>query len=184
MSRLLVLAFCLVAGCATPGPVHSVPTAAADAQTIERFLDVLYETFSFGPESECDWPRMRSLFDRDALFVQSPRGGERPRMMNPDEFIADFKDFIASSGVSATGLYERTTHRHVERYGKIAHVFVVFEGRYDPTSVEPDTRGVDSIQLWHHSDRWWLVSFSTQFESATMPIPARFLRPAEPDQQP
>ncbi len=36
-------------------------------------------------------------------------------------------------------------------------------------------RGINSFQLWHDGDRWWVVSIFWENESAENPIPDKYL---------
>jgi hypothetical protein len=142
--------------------------------SIDGILDALYGAVSFGPGEEGDWELVRSLFIDGAVFVQpAPAGGKRT-VWNTEEFIQDFKDFIATSRAKDEGFNERITHRRTDVFGTIAHAYVVFEGRYGPT-VEAKSRGLDSIQLVQDGGRWWVVSITTEFERPQRPLPGRFL---------
>lgn len=155
-----------------PGPPQE-QDPPEEVRTIDGVLDTLYRSVSFGPGEEGDWKLLRSLLIEDAVFVQPPRG-DVPRIWDTDEFVQDFKDFIASSPAKERGFHERIVARRTDTFGTIAHSYVVFESRFEEEG-EPVGRGLDSIQLVKHEGRWWVVSITTAFETPNQPLPKRFL---------
>ena len=71
------------------------------------------------------------------------------------------------------GFYEVETHRIIEEFGNLAHVWSTFEMRYSPDGPAFD-RGISSVSLYHDKDRWWVASWSTQNETDD-PLPAVYL---------
>jgi len=41
---------------------------------------------------------------------------------------------------------------------------------------EPFSRGVNSIQLLHEDDRWWILSIAWDVEAPDRPIPGAYLK--------
>ena len=71
------------------------------------------------------------------------------------------------------GFYEVEIHRLTEEYENVAHVWSTYEMRNSPEST-PFMRGVNSISFYFNSGRWFISSWSTQYEGANK-IPAKYL---------
>ncbi|MFL6515266.1 MAG: hypothetical protein ACJ8M1_09620 [Chthoniobacterales bacterium] len=74
------------------------------------------------------------------------------------------------------GFYEQEVARRTEQFGRIAHVFSTYDSRHDPSDSEPFMRGINSIQLYHDGERWWIISIYWQQENRETPIPEKYLR--------
>lgn len=125
-----------------------------DVETIDTIIKALYETIS-GPAGPRDWERERFLFAPGAhLAPTRPRddGSHSIEIFDNEGYIASRTPFFA-----ANSFYEVETARREERFGNIAHIWSLYEGRRTPDG-EPFLRGVNSIQLYHDGDRWWIVS--------------------------
>jgi len=160
-----------LAACRTSAADPPVEAVAA----VDRTLEALYRSFCFDAGGQADWDGMRSLFADGASFVAPIHDGGTPRAVRADEFVRDFRTWIADSEFGRTGLHERIVRARIDLFGTIAHAFVTFEG-FVPPDGEVTTRGVDSIQLVKDGERWLVASFSTQYESENAPLPARFER--------
>ncbi|MEZ5979293.1 MAG: hypothetical protein R3F34_13865 [Planctomycetota bacterium] len=162
---------------------HADGPSAAESAGVLAAVDELYRAFCFEPGGEADWDAMRALFCDGAAFVAPLGRGQVPRAVDADAFVGDFQDWIRSSRVGRTGFHEIVTHVDVELFGTVAHTFVVFDGVVPESGVDaaggPDaaarmrTRGVDSIEWARSGERWLLVSFTTQYASRDLPVPAR-----------
>src|SRR4030095_8624315 len=95
--------------------------------------------------------------------------GGRPfiRVMSVEDYIADTTPFFA-----ANDFHEIEVARRVDRFGNVAHVRSVYEARATPGSPELLRRGVNSIQLYHDGDRWWVVSVLWDNERPGLAVPA------------
>ena len=168
---LSVLVALAAFGCQTP----AAPPASHELAGIHQLLDALYESFCFEVGGEADWEGMRVLFAEGAAFVAPITDAAPPRAVGAETFLADFRAWSTGTAVSTTGLHERIVHARVDVFGAIAHAYVTFEG-FVPPDGPATTRGVDSIQLVRDGGRWLVASFTSQFENAELPLPARFLR--------
>ena len=50
-----------------------------------------------------------------------------------------------------------------------------YESLYTPDDPEPFSRGVNTIQLLHDQDRWWVLSIAWSEEDEDNPIPEKYL---------
>ena len=72
------------------------------------------------------------------------------------------------------GFFEKNP-RHTEQFGHIAHVWSTYESRHGEDDPEPFIRGINSIQLFHDGNRWWIVNIYWQQERVENPIPEKYL---------
>ena len=93
-----------------------------------------------------------------------------PQILDIDEFIARVEPYFATSG-----FYEKEIARRTEQFGCMAQAWSTYESRHDPSDSEPFMRGINSIQLFHDGNRWWIVNIYWQQESSEHPIPGRYL---------
>ena len=170
------LAFALLAALAS---APAVPVAAqeadpADVATQDAIIEALYDVIS-GPAGQArDWDRFRSLFiPEGARLVPTgvgPQGNAGHTVLTPDGYIER-----AGRSLEANGFFEVEIGRTTEAFGTIAHAFSTYESRRNADDAEPFARGINSIQLFHDGDRWWIATVMWDSERADNPIPARYL---------
>ncbi|HEX4965313.1 MAG TPA: hypothetical protein VF173_31175 [Thermoanaerobaculia bacterium] len=143
-----------------------------DVDSIEGIVRALYEVVS-GPAGPRDWERERSLVHPQVrLMPTHPRaeGGAEVEVMDSAGYIASRSPVFAASP-----FWENEVCHRVERFGNIAHVWSTYESRQAPAE-KPFARGINSIQLFHDGDRWWVMSVLWDNEGGGNPLPARYLR--------
>lgn len=143
-----------------------------DVETIEGIVRALYEVIS-GPAGTRDWDRERTLLAPGARQMPTrprPEGGATLDMFDMDGYIASRSPFFAEND-----FYEAEIAHRVERFGNIAHVWSTYEYRRAPEA-EPFGRGINSIQLFHDGDRWWIVSILWDNEREGNPLPEEYRR--------
>lgn len=168
----------LLAAVFAPAVVHAQTAARADdVASPEAIVDAAYEAIGRRPGEHIDWTRFRSLFLPEARLIPNleQTGGEF-RVLSPEDFIAWIDGFNANivGTPNDRGFYEEGVHAHVERYGDIAHVMSTYVKHFhgDDTVLG---RGINSFQLVHKDDRWWIVGIVWDEESGAGPIPERYL---------
>jgi hypothetical protein len=62
-----------------------------------------------------------------------------------------------------------------EEFGHIAHVFSTYASFANADDPEPFARGINSFQLMHDGERWWIVTLYWENESPEQPIPVKYL---------
>ena len=84
-------------------------------------------------------------------------------------------DYIARSGpfLEQSGFFEHEIARRTDAFGDFAQVFSTYEGRRAEGDAEPFLRGINSLQLVHENDRWYVLQIVWQQERDAGPIPAR-----------
>lgn len=126
----------------------------ADVESIDSIISALYNNIS-GPAGPRDWDRERHLFTPDVhLMPTRPQdnGSHIIQILDREGYISSRTPFFESND-----FYEWEVSRREERFGNIAHVWSAYEGSRTRGG-EIILRGVNSIQLYHDGDRWWVVS--------------------------
>ncbi len=91
--------------------------------------------------------------------------------------VFDVEAFIdrIKPAVKEQGFFEQEIARRVERFGAVAHVFSTYESRHAQSDPQPFTRGINSIQLFFDTKRWWVVTIYWDSERPGLAIPAAYL---------
>ncbi len=147
--------------------------AAADVESVDAIVAAVYDVIS-GPAGQArDWDRWRSLFLPEARLIavgQDPEGGIQYRIFTPE-------DYVQSSGsmLEASGFFEQEIGRTQEEFGPVVHLFSAYQSKRTLDDPEPFARGINSFQLMHLRDRWWVVTVYWTSERPDLPIPARYI---------
>jgi len=161
-----------------------VPAAdPADVASIDAIIAAAYEVISGRAGQKRDWDRERSLFLPGARLIPTGHapgaidssGKLAPQVLAPQ--VLDIAAYIArvEPYFAANGFFEKEVARRTEQLGQIAHVWSTYESRHSPDDPEPFMRGINSIQLFRDSARWWIVGIYWQHESREHPIPEKYL---------
>jgi len=148
-----------------------------DFTEIGTVLHELYAAIS-GPAGPRDLSRELRLFHPAGRLMRTGVDEDgRPwiRVMNPEEYHADTAEFFASGD-----FYEIELAHRKERFGNIAWVRSVYECRRHPSDPEILKRGVNSIQLFHDGERWWVLSVLWDNERDGLTLPGEWLRSEPP----
>jgi len=183
--RPSALAAAIVLACAAPAAAQQPPApaavvpavASADVASPEAIVAALYDVISGDAGQARNWDRFRGLFHPTARLM--PSGADREgrgvvRSVTPDEYIGRSEAFLLREG-----FHEREIARRSERFGRIMHVWSTYETLHSLTDAEPFARGINSIQLFHDGERWWILSVYWQAEADGAPIPPEYLPPAD-----
>ncbi len=161
--------------------VHELPPAPvadpADVASVEAIVTAVYESISGDAGVPRDWDRFRSLFTPDARlmpvateYLENGRSSSVANM-SPAEFAEGTDEFFETDG-----FYEVEIGNVTETYGDIAHRFSSYASFYtDDPNEEPFNRGINSFQLLHDGERWWILTIFWQHEPDAGPIPERYL---------
>jgi hypothetical protein len=164
-----VAAIALAVSLAAPARAQApVPAAnSSDVRSIDSILAALYSVIS-GPAGDRDWARFRSLFAPDARLTSVTKATpDHPaRLMSAGDYASHAGGYFKTHA-----FYESALVNRVDRFGNAAQVFSSYESRNAPGE-KPFARGVNSIQLFHDKERWWILSVLWDEETATNPLPA------------
>ena len=148
---------------------------SADVHSIAGIIDAAYAIISGAAGAARDWNRFRTLFLPGARLIPTNRaihadqGGHAPDVMDVETFIRTTEPVLV-----AMGFEERQIALRVERFGCMAHAWSTYESRH-AAGEAPFARGINSIQLYHDGERWWMVTIYWDSERAGNPIPAAYL---------
>lgn len=161
---------------AAAGPARAqasaAPAVSADVQSVDNIITALYGVIS-GPAGQArDWDRFRHLFAPGArLIPASPRrDGSAPVALSPDDYVQRTSDNFMKNG-----FFEKEIARRTETFGTVTHVFSTYESRRTAADEKPMARGINSIQVMRHADRWWIVTVMWDQERPDNPIPPQYL---------
>jgi hypothetical protein len=182
MKKRLVSLLCVFAFAVSPlygqgdNSRNRAPVAEpADVESIEAIMFAVYDVISGGIGEERDWDRMRSLFIDEAQlipsFTRADGSGNGLRVLTLEQWIEASGPFLTNQG-----FFEIETHRVIEQFGHMAHVFSTYDSRRNADDPEPFARGINSFQLFNDGTRWWVVSIYWNSETPDLPIPDKYLR--------
>jgi hypothetical protein len=125
-----------------------------DEEAIGAVIDEMYAMIS-GPKGPRDWSRQAKCFLPEARQVRTWVDLEgRPQMlsMSVEEYAANTQPFF-----DVNDFYEIETSRRIDLFGNMAHVWSGYEARRMPDEDPPERRGINSIQLFNHSELGWRI---------------------------
>lgn len=142
----------------------------ADVASIDAIIKAYYEVVSGPAGTAPDKARDEWLHHPDALIGlpgTDSLGNPSMATMTLDGY------YELTGGVRSAPFFEWEIHRVTERFGSIAHVWSTFatSDRYDS---EPRRRGINSIQLFHDGNRWWIMSWIFDNERGGNPLPDEY----------
>lgn len=141
-----------------------------DVASIDAVVKAMYETISGPAGKPRDWDRERKLLHPGARLIPTrplPEGGAAVDVFDLDGYIESRTPFFAGNDFFEIA-------RQEFRFGAIAHVLSVYEGRKSPGG-ELVKRGINSIQLFHDGTRWWVMSVFWDNEREGVAIPPGLL---------
>lgn len=147
------------------------PSILDDANSIDAIVNAIYESITFPEGEEPDMERFRHLFAHHASFTRiTPEG-----MIKTDVegFISSFKERIKSGKLES--FTEAEIARRTNVYSHIAQVFSVYEKIMNPNDQSHPVRGINSLQLYHDGERWWISSITWEDEQSDNLIPDEYL---------
>ncbi len=163
----------------SPGAAGADTVTAArnpDAASLDSIVKALYETVSFPPGRQPDFPRFKALMHPYGRIVP-PRTekGAPVDVLDTDSFITRSREYIVTTGLERQGFHEKEIARRTSLYGSIVHVFSTYESRHTANDPAPFQRGINSIQVVKDAHRFWVVSIVWETERTGNPIPKAFL---------
>jgi hypothetical protein len=143
---------------------------AEDVETLDGIIRAYYEVVSAPAGQPKQVERDHSLHHALArVAVTGKDNNNKPfvRMMTLDEYYKD-------NTVAESGFFEKEIHRVTQKFGNIVHVWSTYEWRTEENG-PVGGRGINSIQLYHDGNRWWITSWIYDSERKDNPIPPEFL---------
>ena len=144
---------------------------ADDTETIDGIMKAYYEVVSAPPGEARNWVRDRSLHHPEAQ-VAIVRTGEDGKPLLDVMTLTDFHE--GSGEVTDEGFFEYEINRIVQRHGSVAHVWSVYEWKHTEDG-DPMGQGVNTIQMYHDGNRWWITSWMYDGTRDAPPVPEKYL---------
>jgi len=167
-------ALMLLLTAAAPLTAQGQPEAdPSDVGSVDAIITALYASISGPVGQERDFDRFRSLFAPDGrLMPTTAQAPDGYLSWTPEEYWQ-----ANSAGLAQIGFTEAEIGRTTETFGMVTHAFSTYESyRGDQGNAdEPFARGINSIQLVHHNDRYWILSISWDSERPGNMIPDRYI---------
>jgi hypothetical protein len=139
-----------------------------DVASVDAIIKAFYAVPAGEKGEPRDWDRYASLFTPDARMIPArpdDKGNATAMFVTIGEYVDLNKSYFEKGGFR-----DSETHRKVEEFGHIAHVWSTFESRHSAADAEPYVRGINSIQLLKDGDRWWIVNVFWDFEGPTYTV--------------
>ncbi len=160
---------------APPGALSGQAKAdPADVSSVDAIVAAVYDVIS-GPAGQArDWDRWRSLFLPAARLVAvgvDQEGETTYRVMTPEDYVERSGPFLEENG-----FFESEIGRTQEDFGPVVHLFSAYQSKRTAQDPEPFARGINSFQLLHDGDRWWVLTIFWTSERPDLPIPDRYIR--------
>lgn len=140
-----------------------------DVTTLDGIINAYYEIVSGPAGSIPDKERDLAIHITDAPVIIMSEG-EDGRVVPNRMTITGFHERF--SGPRDAGFFEYEISRVTQQYGAMTHIWSTYEWR--TTEDGPvGGRGINSIQLYHDGNRWWIAS--EIFDSRNKPVPAEYM---------
>lgn len=143
-----------------------------DVSSPDVIVQTLYDIISTPAGEAPDWDRWRTLFIPEArlIAISSNESGRN------SYFTWTYEEYVSQVGpyFLENPFYEVEVSHTSERFGNLVHRFSTYES-YRALGLEPFSRGINSIQLLHMDNRWWIVTIFWQSESDSLPLPKKYL---------
>jgi hypothetical protein len=143
-----------------------------DVKSVDGIISALYGVISGEPGQSRDWDRFKNLFKPESRLIPTRKtesGDLTIKAMTPEEYVELFSSRIP------TGFFEKEIHRATESYGTVTHVFSTYETK-EKKDGPVTNRGINSIQLFHDGNRYYIINIFWCAESMGYPLPEKYLR--------
>lgn len=161
-----------------PNLPHARP---ADVDSIGGLMAALYDVISGPAGKPRDWDRFRSLFLPDGRLgvIRPSRPAEDGHpategdvvFLSPQDYIDRDAPFFQSNG-----FFERGIANRIEEFGNLASVWSTYESRHSADDPKPFVRGINSLQIVHAHNRYWIASILWDDERSGQTLPEKYLK--------
>jgi hypothetical protein len=146
---------------------------AGDATSPQAIMRAFYASTSGPPGERHDWRRFRNLYltyAQTIALLPDPQGVIETRTLSIDEYVA-----AATPNLEQRGFQEQEIGHQTVRYGALAHVWSAYEAQHGSGAARIVLRGINSVQLAHIADRWWIMNVTWTNERSAGPVPDALL---------
>ena len=142
-----------------------------DVVSLDGILTAYYEVVSRPAGQAADRERDEWIHHPDAHVAIAGIGADgSPAILTMS--LAEYHDRFGAPDDEP--FYEWEIHRTVQRFGNVAHVWSPYAASREPGG-EVFSRGINSIQLYHDGERWWITSWIFDSERSGNAIPPEYL---------
>lgn len=146
------------------------PARPEDVASIDALLAATYAVISGEAGAPRDWDRFRSLFHPEFGRLMPVRRGADESVsvssLSPQAYIVGAEAFFAREA-----FFERQLSHTTFRFGSLAQVASRYASTRAPgDDAVPFARGLNSFQLVHDGERWWILSIAWQQEDVDLPL--------------
>ena len=142
-----------------------------DVSTLDGIIRAYYEVVS-GPDGQ---PRQverdRSLHHPEASVALAGRNDQGEPYLRKMT-LAEYHQMSESAGNPA--FWEKEIHRLTSTFGQITHIWSTYEW-WDEENGPVRGRGINSIQIYHDGNRYWITSWIYDSERPDNPLPSVYL---------
>ncbi len=159
------------AGAGAQGAGDAGYPRAEDVSTVDGILEAYYEVVSGPVGKPRETARDASLHHPAARVTRTgvdETGEPFAHVMTLDEFHNQ-----SDSSLVANGFQEREIHRVTQTFGNVTHVWSTYE--WEAEKGGEKGRGINSIQIYHDGERYWITAWIFDSERRDNPIPPAFL---------
>jgi len=152
---------------------HESKAVPNEVKTLDATIQTLYSVISGEAGEKRDWDLFRSLFAPGAKLIPTRAPKEGPKSLaywTPEDYIDKAGPYLEEKG-----FIEEEIHRVSQTFGSLVHVFSTYQSFASSADEDPFARGINSIQLLHDGQRWWIVNIYWNQENDDNPIPSAFL---------
>lgn len=153
----------------------------ADVDTVDHLVAALYDVISGPAGKPRDWDRFRSLFlpsgRLGVIRPETPAKDGKPArtadavFLTPDIYIERDDPYFKTEG-----FFERGIANRIETFGNLTSVWSTYESRHLSTDPKPFARGINSLQIVHAQDRYWIASILWDDERPGLTLPEKYLK--------
>jgi hypothetical protein len=154
-------------------PAFSQDSYAEKVSSLDNILETLYGVISGEAGEKRDWDLFQFIFTENARLIpirKQQDGNVKPNFLSPADYVERAGSFLEENG-----FFEKEIHRVTESFGHLTHVFSTYESYRTASDNEPFDRGINSIQVMHDGERYWVVNISWVSESEGFDIPSKYL---------
>ena len=144
-----------------------------EVSSLDNIITALYASISGEKGEPRQWELFSTLFTENAQLIptgQNEEGKIGFQSWSPSEYKEQANEWLVSNG-----FHETETHRVVDSYGPVVHVFSTYDSRNSKKDEKPFARGINSIQLLNDGERWWIMNIYWSAETEANPIPDKYL---------
>ena len=164
------LLFGLLLFIAVPLPAQNQKPHTNSVSSIDGIVNEVLSIVSGEEGKERDWEQFRQLFLPTAQFgvlYHKNDGTKQINTLTLEEFVR-----MAGQAYQSDGFIEYELSKKVDEYNGIAQVFQ----RYYAKEQDIEEKGINSFQLVHDGNRWWIFSILWTNDRNGVEVPGKYLK--------